>query len=93
MQLEKGEKGKESKGVGLGSFALAENWREEPNKSGERTCLRFVGPGKTRLRSGFLFFVVEGRRKKGSLIQLLVKSSAIPFIKVSVNRNVGDAIR
>lgn len=30
------------------SFALAANWREEPYKSGERTCLRFVSPGKTK---------------------------------------------
>lgn len=51
LQVEKGKKGAESRGVGLGSrksFALAANWREEPYKSGERTRLRFVSPGKTK---------------------------------------------
>lgn len=47
----KGGKGAESRGVGLGScksFDLAANWREEPYKSGKRTRLRFVSPGKTK---------------------------------------------
>jgi len=51
LQVEKGKKGAESRGVGLGSrksFALAASWREEPYKSGERTRLRFVSPGKTK---------------------------------------------
>ncbi len=45
LQVEKGKKGAEARGVRLGSrksFALAANWREEPYKSGERTRLRFT---------------------------------------------------
>ena len=51
LQIEKGEKGAEFRGVGLGSrksFALAANWREELYKSGETMRLRFVSPGKTK---------------------------------------------
>ena len=51
LQVEKGKKGAESRGVGLGSrksFDLGENWREEPYKSCERTHLRLVSPGKTK---------------------------------------------
>ena len=51
MQVEKGKKGADCRGVGLGSrksLALAANWREEPYKSGETMRLRFVSPGKTK---------------------------------------------
>lgn len=51
LLTEKGAKGAEARGLGLGScknFSLAANWREEPFESGGKAHLRFVSPGKTK---------------------------------------------
>lgn len=51
MMEERSKKALETRGLGVSGrrkFALGANWREEEYKSGDRTRVRFVSPGKTK---------------------------------------------
>jgi len=54
MLTEKAKKASEKRGVGAGSrrkFELEANWTEEHYKSGDKTRVRFVSPGKKRYKT------------------------------------------
>ena len=54
MMADRSKKALEQRGLGAGrrrKFALAANWKEETYKSGNRTRVKFVSPGKTTYKT------------------------------------------